>query len=404
MKIPAQLNAMPTDSISKSGADYSWAEYLGCMEGIPEAAPAAKSASLSNAWGLLLCLGITLGALWLSTAPFWPFTVQGNRHLMEPMLLAMVIGMALSNSWALPKLLRPGIRFSYKVLLSLGIVLLGVQLNFFDVLRLGFVGVLSSCLEIVLALGFMWALTRWLGLSRKMGVLLGVGTAICGSSAIIATAPVIEAEEKDVVFSVAVVTLLGLVGMIFLPILGHALGLTAKAFGVLDGLVIHSIPQVVTAGFAYSPEAGTTATIVKMTRVCLLAPMVFAVGMVYARRKARHTAAQRKRRFEAFSLFPKFVFGFLAMAMLRTLGWLPDVTVHLPSAAWAGDVRQDLDMGALAHTSSTFFLGMSMAAVGLETKVAALKRTGLKPLLAGLISSVAIAAAVLGLIKLFRIM
>jgi uncharacterized integral membrane protein (TIGR00698 family) len=402
MKIPAQLNSLSTESMPKS-TDYSWAEYLGCMEGIPEDAPAAKLPSLSIAWGLLVCLAVTLGALWLSTAPFWPFTIQGNRHLVEPMLLAMVIGMALSNSWALPKLFKPGIRYSYKVLLSLGIVLLGVQLNFFDVLRLGSVGVLMSCIEIILALGFMWMLTRGLRLSGKLGVLLGVGTAICGSSAIIATAPVIEAEEKDVVFSVAVVTLLGLVGMIFLPILGHALGLTAKAFGVLDGLVIHSIPQVVTAGFAYSPGAGTTATIVKMTRVCLLAPMVFVVGLIYARQKARHTATEKKKRFEAFSLFPKFVFGFLAMAMLRTLGWLPDLTVHLPSAAWAGDVRQDFDLGAVARVCATFFLAMSMAAVGLETKVAALKRTGLKPLVAGLISSVAIAAAVLALIKLFGI-
>jgi uncharacterized integral membrane protein (TIGR00698 family) len=373
------------------------------MEGIPEDVPVAKAHSHSITSGLAICLVLTLGAWWLSTAPFWPFTVQGTRHPVEPMLLAMVIGMILSNSWTMPKLFSSGIRFSYKVLLSLGIVLLGVQLNFFDVIKLGGVGVLLSCLEIVMALGFMWFLTRTLKLSGKLGVLLGVGTAICGSSAIIATAPAIEAEEKDVVFGVAAVTLLGLVGMIVLPILGHALNLTSNAFGILDGLVIHSIPQVVTAGFAYSPDAGATATIVKMTRVCLLAPMVFAIGLFYARRKARRAPAANQKRFQAFSLFPKFVFGFLTMALLRTLGWLPELTVHLPSAAWAGDVRQNLDLGECAHKCSTFFLGMSMAAVGLQTKVAALRRTGLKPLLAGFISSVAIAIAILILIKLFRI-
>lgn len=391
------------EPLPKSGADYSWAEYLGCMEGIPEHVPATKSRAHSMGWGLLVCLAVTSGALWLSTAPFWPFTIQGNHHPMEPMLLAMVIGMILSNAWAMPKLFAPGVRFAYKTLLSAGIVLLGVQLNFVDVMKLGGVGVLLSCLEIVMALGFMWVLTRSLQLSGKLGVLLGVGTAICGSSAIIATAPVIEAEEKDVVFGVAAVTLLGLVGMIFLPLIGHALHLTNNAFGILDGLVIHSIPQVVTAGFAYSPDAGATATIVKMTRVCLLAPMVFAVGLFYARHKARNAKGGNQKRFQAFSLFPKFVFGFLAMALLRTLGWLPDLTVHLPSAAWAGDVSQNLDLGECAHKCSTFFLGMSMAAVGLETKVAALKRTGLKPLLAGFISSVAIAAVILLLIKLFGI-
>jgi uncharacterized integral membrane protein (TIGR00698 family) len=401
MKAHAQLRpvAAPTQ---KSDRDYSWAEHLGYMEGIPDDVP-AKSPPGSVAWGLLLCMAVTLGALWLSTAPFWPFTIQGGRHPLEPMLMAMVIGIVISNSLMLPKWLRPGIRFAYKVLLSLGIVLLGVQLNFFDVLKLGGVGLLLSCVEILLALVFMGFLTRWFHLSRKLGVLLGVGTAICGSSAIIATAPVIEAEEKDVVFSVAAVTLLGLIGMILLPIVGHAIALTGKAFGILDGLVIHSIPQVVAAGFAYSPSAGATATIVKMTRVCLLAPMVFVVGLIYARRKARQAPEQGRQRFKAFSLFPKFVFGFLAMAMLRTLGWLPDLTVHLPSAAWAGDVRRNLDLGSLAHQGSTFFLGMSMAAVGLETKVAALKRTGPKPLLAGLISSVAIAVIILLLIKLLGI-
>ena len=391
------------EPIKKPGADYSWAEYLGCMEGIPEDMPIAKSHSRSIAWGLLVCLAVTFGALWLSTAPFWPFTIQGNHHPLEPMLLAMVIGMVVSNTWTMPKLVLPGIRFSYKVLLALGIVLLGVQLNFVDVLKLGGFGVLLSCLEIVMALGFMWLLTRWLQLSGKLGVLLGVGTAICGSSAIIATAPMIEAEEKDVVFGVAAVTLLGLAGMILLPIVGHALSLTPYAFGILDGLVIHSVPQVVTAGFAYGPEAGATATIVKMTRVCLLAPVVFAVGLFYARHKARRAQAASQKRFQAFSLFPKFVFGFLAMALLRTLGWLPDLTVHLPSAAWLGDVRQNLDLGESAHKCSTFFLGMSMAAVGLETKVAALRRTGLKPLLAGFISSVVIAVAILLLIKLLGI-
>lgn len=391
------------EPIQKAGADYSWAEYLGCMEGIPDDVPAAKSRTYSLAWGLLVCLGVTLGALWLSTAPFWPFTLQGTHHPIEPMLLAMVIGMIVSNIWAMPKRVTPGIRFTYKVLLATGIVLLGVQLNFVDVMKLGGVGVLLSCLEIVMALGFMWILTRSLKLSGKLGVLLGVGTAICGSSAIIATAPVIEAEEKDVVFGVAAVTLLGLVGMIILPIVGHALHLTSNAFGILDGLVIHSIPQVVAAGFAYSPDAGATATIVKMTRVCLLAPMVFAVGLFYARHKARKSNGASQKRFQAFSLFPKFIFGFLAMALLRTLGWLPDLTVHLPSAAWAGDVKQNLDLGECAHQCSTFFLGMSMAAVGLETKVAALKRTGPKPLLAGLISSVAIAAVIVLLIKLLGI-
>jgi hypothetical protein len=90
------------EPMQKSTADYAWAEYLGCMEGIPEDVPVAKAHSHSITSGLAICLVLTLGAWWLSTAPFWPFTVQGTRHPVEPMLLAMVIGMILSNSWTMP--------------------------------------------------------------------------------------------------------------------------------------------------------------------------------------------------------------------------------------------------------------------------------------------------------------
>jgi uncharacterized integral membrane protein (TIGR00698 family) len=202
---------------------------------------------------------------------------------------------------------------------------------------------------------------------------------------------------------VATVTLLGLIGMILLPLLGHALAMTAKAFGILDGLVIHAIPQVVAAGFAYSASAGATATIIKMTRVCLLAPMVFGIGLIYARHKARQSQETNRKKVNTFSLFPKFILGFLAMALLRTLGYVPDLTVHLPSAAWAGDVQMNFNVAALAQKSASFCLVMSMAAVGLETKVSALKRTGAKPFLAGLISSVVIILAILALIKLLGI-
>ena len=136
---------------------------------------------------------------------------------------------------------------------------------------------------LVIALLLLLLLTRALKLPAKLGVLLGVGTAICGGTAIVATAPVIEAEEKDVVFSVATVTLLGLIAMFTLPIIGQFLHLTSKAFGIWAGLAIHQTPQVIAAGFSYSPEAGGTATIVKLARVCLLAPVVFIAKSEVAR-------------------------------------------------------------------------------------------------------------------------
>src|SRR5882724_5101539 len=284
-----------------SQPDYSWAEYLDYMEGggsdvvsVPAAKPAVAVPAVKKAqpiWGVMLALGVTLLAIWISELKVAPFTLAGGRHPIEPVMLAIVLGMMLSNCWTLPKAIQPGLKFSVKKLLPLGIVLLGARLNFQEMVKVGAEGLILSILETAVALALLLLLTRLLKLPPKLGVLLGVGTAICGGTAIVATAPVIEAEEKDVVFSVATVTLLGLIAMFALPIIAHFLELSSKAFGIWAGLSIHQTPQVIAAGFAYSDEAGETATIVKLARVCLLAPVVFAIGVVYARRKLRETGA-----------------------------------------------------------------------------------------------------------------
>jgi uncharacterized integral membrane protein (TIGR00698 family) len=318
-------------------------------------------------------------------------------------MLSIVLGMVLSNVWTLPKWFLPGVKYSVKKLLPLGIILLGARLDFVAILKLGGVGVAMSCFEIVLALALMFFFTRWLKLSGKLGTLLGIGTAICGGTAIVATAPVIEAEEGDVVFAVASVTLLGLIGMFLLPVLGHLMALGEQAFGIWAGLAIHQTPQVVAAGFAYGQQAGETATIIKMSRVCMLAPVVFVTGLIYARNQAKRQETSSHKHINYFSLFPKFVFGFLALALLRTLGWLPDFTVHLPAAAGVGHVERDFSLAAVAQLGSNFFIVMSMAGVGLETKFAAMRQTGWRPFFAAAVSALVIASVILGLIELLHI-
>jgi len=214
---------------------------------------------------------------------------------------------------------------------------------------------------------------------------------------------VIEAEEKDVVFSVATVTLLGLIAMFALPVIGHFLDLSSKAFGIWAGLAIHQTPQVVAAGFSYSPEAGGTATIVKLARVCLLAPVVFIIGVVYARQKLKATGVSERKRINYFHLFPMFVIGFLAVALLNTLGLLPKLTLHIAdgSLIQAGD--RDLNLAALIEQVSKFCIVISMAGVGLETKFAAMRQTGLKPFLASLAAVLVVAVLILGMIRFLRI-
>ncbi|HEV2452611.1 MAG TPA: putative sulfate exporter family transporter, partial [Verrucomicrobiae bacterium] len=312
--------------------EYAWAEYLHCMEGTPDegSLPVSKPTAISPIPGLLLCLGLTLLSYWTVTLPVWPFVING-RHPIEPVTIVIVLGMITANCLPISKQFQPGIKFSVKKLLTWGIVLLGARLDFRQILNLGAVGVAMSCFEVILAVIIMLLLTRWFKLSGKLGTLLGIGTAICGGTAVVAAAPVIEADEADVVFAVATVTLLGLVAMFLLPVFGHLLALSNKAFGIWAGLTIHQLPQVVAAGFTYSPEAEEHAIVIKLARICLLAPLVFIVGLVYARYKTRQHLDYSHGRINYFSMFPKFIFGFLALAFLRGQGWLPDVSVHFPA-------------------------------------------------------------------------
>src|SRR4051812_31259921 len=161
-----------------SQPDYSWAEYLDYMEGggsdvltLPAAKPAAKAVKKEQPiWGALVAIGVTLIALWLSERNFPPFTMNG-RHPIEPVMLAIILGMVLSNCLVLPKVLQPGFKFSVKKLLPLGIVLLGARLNFQDLVKVGFEGLMLSILETVVALVLFILLTRLLKLPHKLGTL-----------------------------------------------------------------------------------------------------------------------------------------------------------------------------------------------------------------------------------------
>jgi uncharacterized integral membrane protein (TIGR00698 family) len=368
--------------------------------------PAAPTVALKKdqpLYGFALALGLTVAAVFLSELPVWPFTMPGGRHPIEPVMLAIILGMVVSNCWAMPKECTPGIKFSVKKILPLGIVFLGARLDFMAIVKVGGAAVAMSVLETIVALCLLLFLARQFNLPRKLGLLLGVGTAICGGTAIVATAPVIEAEEKDVVFSVATVTLLGLIAMFLLPVLGSLMHLSAKAFGIWAGLAIHQTPQVVAAGFAYHPngmsptEAGETATIVKLARVCLLAPVVFVVGLLHARSQAKASGGMEKKNINYMHLFPMFVFGFLAMAMARTVGLLPDL--YFINSTFFGGGTYTMNLAHSFEELSKYCIVISMAGVGLETKFSAMKQTGLKPFLASLIAAVVIACLILALIK-----
>lgn len=347
--------------------------------------------------GVLLCGVLAWLAFELRDLPWPPFTLAGGQHPLSPVLLALLLGMALRNLVPATAGLKPGADFVIRRVLLLGIVLLGASLDFHDLVRIG-LGVLAGVVVlIVLVVLLARSLAPRLGLGRKLALLLGLGTAICGTSAIVAAAPVLECEEREVAVSVATVNLLGVTAMLAFPALAAVLALSPEIYGLWCGLAIHATPQVLAAGFAHPGDgqtAGEVATIVKLVRISMLGPAVLVVGALYARHRRRETAYVG-RRVDYKGLVPGFLLLFLLAAFLRTTGFLPDVTFHMTDRFLFGEGDRTWNLAQLASGAATWLITAAMAAVGLMTQLRSLAVGGARPFGLGLACSLVL--AVLGL-------
>lgn len=374
----------------EKAAEYEWAEHLIWMEGgeIVEA-PVQKAV-----WpGVLVAIGLAGVAFAMGS---WLGGI-GWQHakLVDPVLVAMLFGLILGNVRASKRLLS-GLNLSVRKLLPFGIVLLGARINFVDALKIGLPGLCLGAFVVILSIGLVYGLRKWLGLERIFACLLAVGTGICGGTAIVAVAPILKAKERDVMLGVALVTLVGLVSMIVLPIIAGPLGLTQTQFGLLAGLTIHQTPQVIASGFAYGDEAGQVATVAKLARVCLLAPVAVLLGVLASRMNGDGKVADRR---PWYQLLPWFAVGFLILAAVRSFGLLPETTWQWANLFQRGPVAVDLDFALVCKKASGFLLAMGMVGVGFQTRFSHFKNIGIRPLLAASGASLVIGVVVLLLVK-----
>ena len=322
--------------------------------------------------GLLLTLVLAIPSVWL-------------HQLYSPLsavAIAMVLGLFIRNSFGLAGVFSQGVSFAVKRLLRLAIILLGVRLSFLEVVKIGGASLVIVLSCVTLAILLVRYISDLIKLPPRLGTLIGVGTSICGNSAIVATAPVIKAEDEEVAFAVATITLFGVMAVLFYPVAGHLLHMTDTTFGTWAGTAINDTSQVVTAGFIYSDAAGKVATVVKLTRNLFMAPVIVIMGLLYNRDQ---TGNSRQTGINLKKAFPLFVLGFVAMAILRTAGVFPAELVQL------------------LKTISGFLIVMCIAAVGLNTSFGAMKKVGLKPFYMGLVASVIMGGVSFALIKLFSI-
>ena len=294
----------------------------------------------------------------------------------SPMILAILIGIAFRNILGAPSITQPGIKFSLKYLLRVAIVLLGFQLTVAQIAAVGPRGLLIVAISLVATFGFtVWA-GRALGVDRKLSELIAAGTSICGASAIVATNAVTDAHDEDVAYAIACVTVFGSVAMFAYPVLSRFLHLGSDAYGLWSGTSIHEIAQVVAASFQNGQRAGEIGTMVKLARVMMLAPVVFALNI-----KARFspgTASDRTVKPPA----PWFVIGFIALVGLNSIIVVPTETTKAIT------------------TVTAFLLSLALAAMGLETDVAKLYAKGIRPAILGALAFLFIASVSLTLIKL----
>lgn len=350
--------------------------------------------------GLAVTLVLAILARMLQSLPFPPFTIEGGRHPIDAILLAIVLGMVVRNTITPPRWLGPGVAFSVKSVLPFAIVLMGAKLDFYDVVRVSGQALVVNVVCVVVALiGTIWLCHR-MGLARNLGLLIGVGTAICGGTAIALSAPVLEAKDDETALAVTVINVLGLAAIVAFPVLGGLLQLDQMQFGVWAGTAVHATPQVMAAGFAYGEQAGEIAVIVKLVRVLLLAPLLVGLGWWVAREKRRQQEAYVGKRAQLTALFPPFIVGFVLVALANTANLLPDFTLHLQqSFLWeAGSV--DIAMATVATESSSFLITMAMAGVGLGVHLRGLAKVGLRALQVGLFAAVLLAGFSLALLML----
>lgn len=324
--------------------------------------------------GLIVTILCAVAARWLhGLLPPHAGAILGE------VVVAVLLGLVIGNTARLPESLSPGIRFSFHSLLRAAIVLLGAQFSFAQVVAIGGKAVLMILVLMSLALLVAHTLGRLAGVPGRLATLIGVGTAVCGNTAITATAPVIHARDEEVSFAVATNTLFGTVAVFLYPLLGHWLAMTNGAFGTWAGTAVNDTSQVVATGFAYSDAAGKVATAVKLTRNALMGAVIVGVGLAYsgAAVTSRGSLALRLKQ-----SLPLFVVGFLVAALLNTLG----------AVAWLGHALHR-DLAHDLQVISRFLILVALAGVGLGTRLSAMRKIGATPFLVGFATAATTAIA-----------
>ena len=268
-----------------------------------------------------------------------------------------------------PQEWEAGIAYTGKKVLQYSIILLGFEMNLFRVVQIGGQSFSVMIFTLLTAFAVAYGVGRLLKLETNTTILIGAGTAICGGSAIAAVAPVISAKDKDIVFSISTIFLFNIAAVFLFPFLGHQFGMSDSGFGMWAGTAINDTSSVVAAGYSYSDQAGSYATIVKLTRALMIVPVCLVMAVVMARKRRNEEG-----NFSLAKIFPWFILWFVVASVINTTGFVPQALSHFLGQA------------------GKFFIIVAMSAIGLKTNLKSLIKNGMRPILLGLACWFAVAA------------
>ncbi len=330
--------------------------------------PAVEAGRWRVAPGLLLALVVAVIATMLGAlAPIVGGPVFG---ILIGAVAAAVIPALRAPRW------KPGCTVASKQVLQLSIVVLGAGLSLQQVVAVGRQSLPVMLGTLAVALGGAWVLGRLLNVRGDTQILIGVGTGICGASAIAATTAVIKAKDCEVAYSIGTIFTFNIAAVLLFPPIGHLLGMSPHAFGLWSGTAINDTSSVVAAAYTYGGDAGSAGLVVKLTRTLMLIPIVIALAILKARKE---TTGFSVRAMPWRKIVPLFLVGFIVAAGLDSLGLIPN--------SWH----------PVLSVLGTFLITTALAGIGLSLRSADMRKVGRRPLLLGALLWVAVATSSLAL-------
>ncbi len=336
-------------------------------------------------------------------------------HLIGSSVIALFIGVLINAFWT-PDFLKPGLKFTSKKILKFAIILLGASLSIGTILTVGKLSLLVMLFTLLTCFGGGYFVGKIFKLNWKLSNLISAGTGICGGSAIAAIAPVIDAEDSDIAYAMSATFLFDMAMILLFPIMGHLLGLSDMAYGLWAGTAVNDTSSVVAAGYAYSEGAGDFATMVKLTRTLSIIPTVLVFAFINIRIKQKESATlagtlsavkQKGVKYEVsqtekisefadgeslqkseravskvnfLSLFPWFIVGFIALAIVNSFGVIP------------------VEVSSFAKDLSKFLMVAALGAIGLGTSFKDMKKSGLAPMGHGFVISLLVVIVAIAVI------